>query len=65
MDPYNGDPDQFVGNNRETLVRIVKHGDDRFVRALAMNALVLYGSNPDLEDVEREIQRAKEEANRD
>lgn len=62
MQSYDGDPDQFVGENRETLLRIVKHGDDRFVRALAMNALILYGSDPDLEDVERELREAKEGA---
>lgn len=61
MEPYEGDPDQFVGDNRETLVRIVKHGDDEFVRALAVNALVLYGRDPDVEDVAQEIRRAKED----
>ncbi|WP_136688745.1 hypothetical protein [Halorhabdus amylolytica] len=55
------DGDQFVQENKDTLVRILKHGDDEFVRALALSALVRYGSEPTLHDVESEIERAKEE----
>lgn len=58
---YDGNPREYVKQNRETLVRIVKHGDDEFVRALAMNAIILYGDEPVLEDVERELRRAKKE----
>jgi hypothetical protein len=54
------DPDEFVRNNRETLVRIIKHGDDDFVRALALAALVEYGYDPDLEKVQRELEKAAE-----
>jgi hypothetical protein len=54
------DPDEFVRNNRETLVRIIKHGNDDFVRALALAALVEYGYDPDLEKVQRELEKAAE-----
>lgn len=55
------DPDRYVRENRETLIRIIKHGDDQFVRALALSALVRYGDEPLLSDVEHEIEQAKNE----
>ena len=55
------DPDQYVRENRETLLRIIKHGDDQFVRALALSALVRYGDEPILSDVEHEIEQARNE----
>lgn len=51
-------PDEYVRENRETLVEVIKHGDDDFVRALAMAALVEYGGEPELEKVRRELDRA-------
>ena len=55
------DPDRYVRENRETLIRIIKHGDDQFVRALALSALVRYGDEPILNDVEYEIEQAREQ----
>lgn len=52
------DPDQYVRNNTETLVEIIKHGNDPFVRALALAALVEFGGKPDLERVHHELERA-------
>jgi len=52
------DPDEYVRNNRDTLVRIVKHGNDDFVRSLALAALVEYGEDPDIEKVRRELEKA-------
>ncbi|MFC3957581.1 hypothetical protein [Halovivax cerinus] len=52
------DPDEYVRENRETLVKIIKHGNDDFVRALALAAIVEYGGEPDLEKVRREVDRA-------
>jgi len=52
------DPDTYVTENRETLVRIIKHGTDPFVRALAMAALIEYGNDPDIEKVRQELDRA-------
>lgn len=54
------DPDRYVHDNKDTLVRIIKHGDDEFVRALALAALIRYGDDPLLHDVEHEIERAKQ-----
>lgn len=54
------DPDEYVRANRETLVKIIKHGNDEFVRALALAALVEYGGEPDIERVRRELDRAEE-----
>ena len=61
MKAFDGSPDEFVSENRETLVRIVKHGDDEFVRALAIKALVNYGREPEAEDAVRELRRAIDE----
>lgn len=61
MTAKSADGDQFVQENKDTLVRILKHGDDEFVRALALSALLRYGNEPALHDVENEIERAKEE----
>lgn len=52
------DPDEYVRENHETLVEIIKHGTDPFVRALALAALVEYGEEPDLERVRLELDRA-------
>lgn len=53
-------PDEYVRENNETLVRILKHGNDEFVRALALAALVEYGDDPDIEQVRQELDRAIE-----
>lgn len=54
------DPDEYVHENRETLVEIIKHGTDEFVRALALAALVEFGGDPEIERVRRELDRAEE-----
>lgn len=54
------DPGEYVENNRDTLVRVIEHGNDTFVRSLALAALVEHGDDPDLERVQQEIQRARE-----
>lgn len=53
-------PDKWVRENKDMLVNILKHGDERFVRAAALAALMRYGDDPLIEDVERDLQRAKE-----
>ena len=52
-------PDEYVRENCETLVEVIKHGTDPFVRALAFAALVEFGDDPDLERVRRELDRAE------
>ena len=51
-------PDEYVQENQDTLVKIIKHGTDDFVRAFAIAALVEYGEEPDIEHVRRELDRA-------
>lgn len=51
-------PNVYVRENKDDLVRIVKHGDDEFVRAMALAALVEFGDDPDLVTVRNEIERA-------
>lgn len=55
------DPDRYVRENKDTLVRIIKHGDDEFVRGLALAAIVRYGDEPLLHDIEHAIDRAKQD----
>ena len=52
-------PDEYVRENCETLVEVIKHGTDPFVRALALAALVEFGSDPEIERVRRELDRAE------
>lgn len=51
------DPEQYVRDNRETLLRVIRHGDDEFTRGLAIAALVKYGPDPSLESVKRDLER--------
>ena len=55
-----GDPDTYVRENRDRLIKIFKHGSDDFVRAFALAAIVEYGSEPDLEMLRRDLDRAEE-----
>jgi hypothetical protein len=65
MNPYEGDPDLFVRENQDLLVRLLKHGDDCFVRALALAILERYGNEPQMEDVLREIELSRRKDTRD
>ena len=53
-------PDRWVRENRDTLRRIIKHADDQFTRALAINVLVTYGDEPAVEQVKQELEYAEE-----
>lgn len=55
------DPETYVRENKETLQKIIRHGDDKFVRSLCLAALIRYGDEPDLEDLQTELERAQEE----
>jgi hypothetical protein len=54
MRRYDGDLDEFVQENQEILVKIIKHSDDEFVRGLALSALIEYG--PALNPTSRNFQ---------
>lgn len=60
MSPDTPDPETYVRENHETLVEILKHGNDDFVRALALAALVEYGDEPDRETVRRELDQIEQ-----
>ena len=55
------DPETYVREHRETLVEVIKHGNDDFVRALALAALVEFGGDPDVEAVRRDLARFTEQ----
>jgi hypothetical protein len=54
------DPDEYVRDNRETLIRIVKHSNDEFVRALCLAAIVEYGDEPSVDDIQNDLDRLEE-----
>ena len=54
------DPDEYVRANRETLVRIVKHSNDAFVRALCLAAIVEYGDDPSVDEIRDDLERLEE-----
>jgi len=51
-------PNDYVRQNRQDLVEILKHGTDPFARALALAALVEFGDEPDIERVRHELEQA-------
>jgi hypothetical protein len=55
-------PEQWVRENRETLLRVIRHGDDSFTRGLAIAALVKYGPDPSMDQVIDDIRRIEEVA---
>jgi hypothetical protein len=55
------DPETYVQENRETLIHVIKHGDDEFVRGLALAALVKWGEDPDPDRLHEEIDLAERE----
>lgn len=55
--PEATDPETYVKENREQLVEILKHGNDEFVRALILAALIEFGDDPDIEAVRQELDR--------
>lgn len=51
------DPEEYVRENRETILRVIRHGDDEFTRGLAIAALIEYGPDPSMDQVIEDIQR--------
>jgi len=62
IDMTRPDPDEYVSEHQEQLVRIIKHSSDEFVRALALAALVEYGDEPTRDSVERDLERYLKES---
>lgn len=51
------DPDEYVRENRDLLLRVIRNGDDPFTRGLAIAALVEYGPDPSMDQVIDDIKR--------
>lgn len=49
------DPDEYVRQHKDSLVRVIKHSNDEFTRALCLAALVEYGDDPAQEVLAEEI----------
>jgi DNA-binding FadR family transcriptional regulator len=52
---------QYVRENRDTLVEVLQHGDDEFARACAWTLLDAAGETPDLDELATERERLKTE----
>lgn len=51
------DPEQWVRENRDSLLRVIRHGDDSFTRALAVSVLMEYGPDPSMDQVIDDIKQ--------
>lgn len=51
------EPEQYVNENADQLVRIIKHSSNSFPRALALAALVEYGDDAAVESVAEELEQ--------
>lgn len=51
------DPETYVRENRDVLLRVIRHGDDSFTRGLAIAALMEFGPDPSMDQVIEDIQR--------
>ena len=61
MSGANTNPTQYIQQNKETLIRLLKHSNDDFVRALALAAIVEFGDNATKESIEADLLRLREE----
>lgn len=55
------DPEEYVREHRGELIEIIKHGDDAFVRGIAIAAIVEYGEDPDVDELVEEIERHRDQ----
>jgi hypothetical protein len=51
--------DEYVRDNREDLIWILRHGDDLTIRALALAVLLQGGDDPDVDLVIEELERER------
>lgn len=59
MSPPETTPKEYVQQNKQTLVRLLKHSNDDFVRALALAAIVEFGEDATLESIEADLDRLR------
>jgi hypothetical protein len=57
------DPDQYVEENKDQLAHVIKHSNDRFVRSLCLAALVEYGDDKDVDEVQNELEQFRAVSN--
>lgn len=63
MSPEN--PSEYVRENKDQLLKIIKHSNDVFVRSLCLAALVEYGADPRIDDIIDELRAIKEDQSDD
>lgn len=57
------DPDQYVEENKDQLSHVIKHSNDQFVRSLCLAALVEYGGEGDIDEVQDELEQFRAAGN--
>ena len=60
-DEANDEPSNYVEQNRDQLIDIIRHSDDEFVRALCISAIYEYGSNPSISEIIDDLERIEED----
>ena len=49
------DPEEYVQDNRENIIQVIRHSDDPFTRACAWMILDRYTPDRDFEDLHEEL----------
>jgi len=49
------DPEEYVQENREEVIRVIRHSDDAFTRACAWTLLDRYTPDQDLDELHDEL----------
>ena len=60
MSSHSSDPERYVSENQEILTEIIKHSSNKFVRALAIAAIIEYGDEPTVEQLIDELEAIRE-----
>lgn len=59
-EPQSVDPEEYVRENREKVVAIIKNSDDAFTRACAWTLLDRYTPDREVEELEEELRAVLE-----
>lgn len=48
-------PEEYVEENRETIIKVIRHSSDSFARACAWTLIDRYSDDPDLDELHDEL----------
>jgi hypothetical protein len=52
---YGEHPEIYVQENWETLIEIIKHSNDTFMRSFCLAAIVKFGEDPEIDQLKEEV----------